>query len=418
MTAAMKTLSPEVARPRAAKFAFVLGTVIAFGPMSIDLYLPALPTIAKHFGASSGATQLTLTCFLIGLMTGQVFYGPIADRFGRRRPLLFGCCLYTLASIGCALSWSIASLTAMRIAQAIGGCAGMVIPSSVVRDMFDARESARMYSMLMLVMGLAPITAPLIGGQLLLFFGWRALFWFLSAFGLFCLTLITFLLPETLPAERRNSSGISQAIRTYGRLLKDHRFVGYALTGGCVSAGLLSYIAGSPFVFIDLYGVAPQRYGWIFGANALGMVCVAQLNRRLLKWYKGDTILSAILSIIALSGISLAVIAATGAGGMVGLLVPLFVCIASGGLVFPNSAAAAMAPYGSMAGSASAVMGTVQFAVGASAGMLVGALQNGTALPMAGVIALCGISGITIFRRLAFGRQAPAAVPSVQRKSA
>jgi len=386
---------------RVTRFAFILGTITAFGPLSIDLYLPALPSIAKQFRAEMGVAQLTLSVFLIGMMAGQSFYGPLADRFGRKRPMLFGSTLYTLASIGCALSASIGSLILMRLAQAIGGCAAQVIPGSVVRDSFDPKESARMYSMLMLVMGLAPITAPLIGGQLLVFFGWRALFWFLAGFGLLCLTLVTFCLPETLPVERRDTTSLTQTLVVYKRLLSDRRFVGYALTGGCVSAAMFAYIAGSPFVFIDLYGVKPQNYGWIFGVNAFGLIAAAQVNRRLLKHYRGDVILSRMLVVIAVSGIALAIIASSRKFELAGLLPPIFVCVAGAGFIFPNSAAAAMAPYGQVAGRASAMLGTLGLAVGASSGILVGLLQNGTALPMCGVMALCTISALTVFRTMA-----------------
>jgi MFS transporter, DHA1 family, multidrug resistance protein len=397
----MNDTTLKSSQPRVARFALILGTITAFGPLSIDLYLPALPSIAKQLHADMGVAQLTLSVFLIGMMAGQSFYGPLADRFGRKRPMLFGSTLYTLASVGCALSGSIWSLILMRFAQAIGGCAATVIPGSVVRDSFDPKESARMYSMLMLVMGLAPITAPLIGGQLLVFFGWRALFWFLAGFGLLCLTIVTFWLPETLPVERRDTTSLGQTLTVYKRLLSDRRFVGYALTSGCVSAGFFAYIAGSPFVFIDLYGVKPQNYGWIFGANALGLITAAQINRRLLKRYRGDAILSRMLTVMALSGVSLAVIASSGAFGLAGLLLPIFVCVAGAGFIFPNSAAAAMAPHGQVAGRASAMLGTLSLAVGASSGILVGILQNGTALPMAGVMALCTLAALTVFQTMA-----------------
>jgi DHA1 family bicyclomycin/chloramphenicol resistance-like MFS transporter len=259
-----------------------------------------------------------------------------------------------------------------------------------------------MYSFLMLVMGLAPITAPLIGGQLLVAFGWRAIFWLLSGFGLLCVLMVAFGLPETLPAEQRARSGLSQALEVYWRLLLDRRFVGYALTGGCFSAGMFAYISGSPFVFIELYGIAPQRYGWIFGANAFGLVLASQLNRWLLERFRGETILGATLVVAAAAGLLLALVAATGFGGLAGLLVPLFVFVASVGLVGPNTAAAAMAPYGRVAGSASALMGVLQFVVGAGAGALVGLLSNGTALPMAGVIAACGVAALLTFQALAF----------------
>lgn len=387
--------------PSNTHLAIVLGTLTAFGPLSIDMYLPGLSKIAGEFHTDSTAAQLTLALFFVGLAAGQAFYGPVADRIGRKTPLLFGCVLYTLASIGCALAPTIESLAGLRLVQAIGGCAGMVIARSVVRDLFDAQGSARMYSLLMLVMGIAPITAPLIGGQLLLFASWRAIFWLLAAFGLCCVALVAFALPETLPVERRARSSLGQVFQTYGKLLSDRRFLGYALTGGFLSAGMFAYITGSPFVFIDLYGVAEEHYGLLFGTNALGLIIASQLNRWLLARSSSDSILATALIVVACAGIVLALVAATGIGGLPLLLVPLFVCIAGQGLVGPNSSAAAMAPHGQVAGSASALLGTLQFVVGAGASALVGALHNGTALPMAAVVAGCGLAALVLFQMLA-----------------
>jgi DHA1 family bicyclomycin/chloramphenicol resistance-like MFS transporter len=391
----------QSSRASVARLTLILGSLTALGPLSIDMYLPGLPTIAREFRTDTAAAQLTLSLFFTGLAVGQALYGPLTDRLGRKRPLLVGCAFYMLASLACALAPSIESLIALRFAQALGGCAGMVIARSVVRDLFDERNSARMYSFLMLVMGLAPITAPLIGGQLLIAFGWRAIFWLLGGFGLLCVLMVAFALPETLPAERRVRAGLWQALEVYWRLLLDRRFVGYALTGGFVTAGMFAYISGSPFVFIELYGVAPQRYGWIFGANAFGLVIASQINRWLLARYRGETILAVTLAVTAAAGLLLALVAATGFGGLVGLLAPLFVFVSSVGLVGPNTAAAAMAPYGRVAGSASALMGVLQFVVGAGAGALVGTLYDGTAVPMAGVIAACGMAALLIFQVLA-----------------
>jgi DHA1 family bicyclomycin/chloramphenicol resistance-like MFS transporter len=383
------------------RLALTLGTLSAFAPLSIDMYLPGLPAIAHDFGTDTAAVQQTLAVFFIGLSLGQAFYGPIADRLGRRRPLLFGCALYALACIGCALAPSLGSLIVLRFAQALGGCAGIVIARSVVRDLFDQRESARMYSFLMLVMGLAPITAPLIGGQLLLFFGWRAIFVTLSLFGVLCFVLVWFGLPETLPLERRTQAGLGEALRTYGSLLIDPRFMGYALASGLASAAMFAYIAGSPFVFIELNGVPPQYFGLLFGINAVGLIAASQINRWLLVRYQNGQILTVALTVTAASGLLLAVLTWAGIGGFVGLLIVLFCTIASTGFVGPNATAAAMAPYARRAGSAAALLGAVQFACGALSGALVSALHNGTALPMTGVIALCGVTAFLILQLLA-----------------
>lgn len=404
-------MTTTVRREGYTKLALILGTLTAFAPFSIDMYLPGLPAIAREFGVETAAAQQTLAVFFLGLSVGQVVYGPIADRLGRRRPLLFGCALYALACIGCALAPSLPSLVAMRLLQALGGCAGVVIARSVVRDLFDQHESARMYSFLMLVLGVAPITAPLIGGQLLLFFGWRAIFVTLCGFGLLCLALVFFGLPETLPVERRITSGLGAALRTYGGLLIDGRFMGYALAGGLASAAMFAYISGSPFVFIELNGVPPERFGLLFGTNAVGLIGASQINRWLLGRYQSGQILTVALAFTAISGLLLLGITAAGIGGFVGLLFVLFCCIASTGFVGPNATAAAMAPYGGRAGSAAALLGAVQFACGAAAGALVGLLHNGTALPMVATIALCGVAAFLLLQFLAL-RPLPQAASS------
>ena len=382
------------------RLTLILGILTAFGSVSIDMYLPGLPAIGREFHADTAATQLTLSIFFIGLAVGQALYGPISDRWGRRQPLLIGCAIYALASLGCALASSIESLIALRFAQALGGCAGMVISRSVVRDLYDAQESARMYSFLMLVMGLSPIVAPLIGGQLLIIVGWRAIFWLQASFGIGCLVMVAIGLPETLPAVRRTTTGVWHALALYGRLLADRQFLGYALAGGFIFGGLFAYISGSPFVFIELYNVAPEHYGLIFGANAFGLIAASQINRWLLIRYRSDAILAAMFALAAAAGLVLVLMAITGIGGLAGLLPPLFIYIASVGLIGPNATAMAMASYGRAAGSASALFGTLQFAIGAGSGALVGSLYKGTALPMAGIIAVCGVAALITFRAL------------------
>jgi DHA1 family bicyclomycin/chloramphenicol resistance-like MFS transporter len=392
-----------------AKLAVVLGTLAAFGPLSIDMYLPALPTIAQEFAADTSVVQQTLAVFFIGLALGQAVYGPISDRVGRRGPLASGCTLYAVACIGCALAPTVESLVLLRFTQALGACAGMVISRSVVRDLFDQQESARMYSFLMLVMGLAPITAPLIGGQLLRYFGWRFIFLTLAAFGVLCLVLTLTALPETLPAARRTRVGLGAVLLAYGEILRDRTFLGFALAGGLASASMFAYISGSPFVFIELNGVAPERYGLLFGLNAVGLIAASQLNRRLLTHFHGNRILTVALTGTALSGLLLVAVTATGVGGFPAMLVVLFFCIAGTGFVGPNATAAAMAPFAQRAGSASALLGAIQFSLGAGAGALLGLLHNGTALPMVLTVALAGSAALLALRTLAL-RPRPAPV--------
>ena len=393
-------MTDEPKRISSVKITFILGSLMAFGPLSIDMYLPGLPDIAREFNSDAGTIQYTLSFFLIGMAAGQTFYGPVADRLGRKLPLMFGCALYIIASLGCAFSTSAANLIAIRFAQAIGCCAGMVITNSVVRDLFDARDSARMYSMLFLVTGLAPITAPFIGGYLVLYLGWRTIFWVLTIFGCICLLMVIFHLPETLPADRRISGGLGKVIVDYSRMLTTKSFIGYALTGGFNAGIMFAYISGSPFVFIELYGVAPHHYGWIFGINAFGLICTSQLNRLLLRHFNNITILNTTLWFIAASGLVLVLVALTGTGGLIGLIIPIFFCISSIALVGSNAVALALAPYQKMAGTASALLGTIQLAIGAGSGTLIGILHNNTAMPMTGIMGLCAIGALITFYTL------------------
>jgi DHA1 family bicyclomycin/chloramphenicol resistance-like MFS transporter len=383
---------------RRSTLSLMLGSLTALGPLSIDMYLPSFQAIARDLAASPAQVQLTLAVFFVALGIGQAFYGPISDRFGRRRPLCFGLGLYVLASAGCASARSIEALVAWRFAQALGGCAGMVIARAVVRDRFDEREAARFFSLLILVTGLAPILAPSIGGQILVFFSWRAIFWALAGFALVGFITATFLLPESLPPERRTEGGVGTALYVYARLLRDRAFMRYALSGALVISGMFAYIFGSPFVFMQIYGVRPERFGWIFGFIAFGLISASQLNRVVLARVAGARILSHALMVTATAGVLLVTMAWTGAGGLAGLLGPLFVYIASLGFVLPNVMATALGPQGRNAGTASALLGTLQFGAGATVGMLLGALGDGTAVPMAGLIAACGLSALLVHR--------------------
>lgn len=367
--------------------------------MSIDMYLPSLPALGRDLNADAAAVQLTLSTFFIGLALGQAIYGPLADRFGRKGPLYFGVVVYIAASIGCALASDIKALIALRLMQALGGCVGIVIARAVVRDLYGHQESARMFSVLMLVMGVAPILAPLLGGYVLIWFGWRAIFWSLALFGLSCLIAAATILPETRP-EHTQRPNLFSAIAGYGRLLGDRRFIGYTLAGGLAQAGLFAYISGSPFVFIDVFGVPAQHYGWLFGLNAFGLIVASQINRRLLARFSTDQLLKRANIANASFGILLAVIAWSGVGGLPGLLLPLFGYITALGFTFPNAAAGALAPFGDRAGSASALLGSVQFSLAAVAGGAVGWLHNDTAVPMAIVIAGCGVAAFVAHRLL------------------
>jgi DHA1 family bicyclomycin/chloramphenicol resistance-like MFS transporter len=376
--------------------AFILGALTAMGPLAIDMYLPAFPTIARELGTDAAAVQVSLAVYFVGIACGQAFYGPLSDRFGRKRALYVGLVIFVASSVGCALAGGVRGLIAWRFLQALGGCAPLVIPRAVVRDYFDERGSARMLSVLMLVMGLAPILAPLVGGQLLVSFGWRSVFWILAAYGTVWLALAAFFLPESLPVERRRPQPIGAVVRVYARLLADRSYLGCVVTGGLIFSGLLAYIAGSPFVFIELFEVPPEQYGFYFGLNAIGIISASQVNRWLASRIAPRRIVRVVLPVAMAAGIVMVVNAWTGFGGFPGILVPLFAFIATHGFVMPNTTAIAMAPHGNVAGSASALLGTLQFVLGATAGALVGALGNGTAVPLAAVIAACGIGAFGV----------------------
>ena len=380
------------------RLAIVLGALSAMGPLAIDMYLPALPTISRDLGASASAVQLSLAAYFIGIALGQAFYGPLSDRLGRKPALYSGLIIFALASVGCALAPSIEVLVVCRFLQALGGCAPLVIPRAVVRDQFDERGSVRMLSTLILVMGAAPILAPLIGGQLLTAFGWRSVFWLLTAYAVVWLLLAMVFLPESLPPARRRREPVSAVLAVYGALLRDRLYLRYVVVGSLVFSGLLAYIASSPFVFIELYHVPPQRFGLFFGTNAVGLIAASQVNGWLASRMDPRQILRLVLPISAGSGVVLLVDASTGFGGFIGILVPLFLYIATHGFVMPNTTALAMAPHGRVAGSASALLGTIQFVLGATAGAMVGLLGNGTAVPLAAVVAGCGLAAWSVYQ--------------------
>ena len=382
------------------RLALILGALTAVGPLAIDMYLPALPSIAREFGTAVSVVQSSLASYFIGIAVGQAFYGPLSDRLGRKPMLYLGLTLFMLSSIGCARAGSVDALIAFRFLQALGGCAPIVIPRAVVRDHFDQAGSVRMLSVLMLVMGLAPILAPLIGGQLLVNFGWRAVFWVLTGYAIFWLTVVATALPESLPPARRLRQPLKEVLGVYWLLIRDRRFMGYALSGALIFAGLLAYISGSPFVFIELFEVPPQRYGFYFGTNAIGIIVASQINRWLVGRVDTHRILDIILPVAMTAGIALVVDAYTGFGGFAGILVPLFCYIACHGFVLPNTTALAMAPHGKVAGSASALLGTFQFVLGAIAGSLIGSFSNGTAVPMAAVVAGCATTAFLANRFL------------------
>ncbi|MDZ7842004.1 MAG: multidrug effflux MFS transporter [Gammaproteobacteria bacterium] len=386
----------------------ILGAVVATAPLSIDMYLPSLPTLQAHFDVDAASVQLTLSTFFIGLAIGQVFYGPVSDRIGRLGPLYFGLSVYVLASAACVLAPTVEALTVARLFQALGGCAGIVITRAIVRDRFAPQEMAQALSTLVMIMGAAPILAPMIGAQLLVYLGWQSIFVFLTVFGLLCIVLIYRGLEESWvpPAQPLHAADV---LGTYGRLLGHRRFMGFALAGSTAQAGMFAYIATSSFVFIEIYGLAPSTFGWIFGVNAAGLITASQVNSRLLRRHRSERVLRGALAANTLCGGAMLLMAMTGTGGIWGIAVPLFGAISSLGFSFPNSTAAAMAPFGDRAGMAAALLGTLQFTIAAVVTFLVGYLHDGTALPLAAVIFACGSASYLLLRTLTGPHAAAAA---------
>ena len=373
----------------------ILGALSAFGPLATDMYLPAFPELARAFATDAAAVQGTLATYFVGLALGQAVWGPISDRHGRKLPLLFGMALFIAASIACALTTSIESLWFFRFVQALGGSVGMVLGRAAVRDVYKGADAAHFYSRLLLVLGMAPVIAPFFGGQILGFFGWRSIFWALGSFGIACFLAVWLHLPETLPPARRASGGLGSVLKDYGKLLRDRHFLGFTLPSNFAFAGMFAYIAGSPFVFIELFGVAPERFGLLFGFNAIGIVIASQINARLVHRFGPAPLLRVALLIYFAAAVALLVAAFTKAG-LVAVAAPLFFAVAMMGVVPPNSMALALEPYPQSAGSASALSGAMQFSVGAPIVALLGVLHDGSALPMACIVAGCGLVALAI----------------------
>jgi DHA1 family bicyclomycin/chloramphenicol resistance-like MFS transporter len=394
-------------QPKNNPLIIILGALTAMAPFSIDMYLPAFPSVAEALNTSVSTIQLSLASFFVGMALGQLFIGPISDRLGRKTPLYLGLALYILASVACALAPSASSLIAFRFVQAVGGCAGVVIARAVVRDLFVPQEIARVFSLLMLVTGAAPIIAPTIGGILLTYISWRAIFITLASITALILIGAWRGLPETRSADPSMSLRPGAVLRGYAGIFRNPQFVVYVLVGAIASSGMFAYIAGSPFVYIEYFNVPQTQYGWIFGANAFGLISAGQVNRYWLKSHTPEQILLKVSLVQSLAGLLLVLVAGQGFGGLAAMLVLNFIFVAAMGFIFPNTTALAMAPFSKQAGAASALMGSLQFVVAALASSVVSALHNGTALPMTGTMATCGLTAFLILR-LAVKRMAPA----------
>jgi MFS transporter, DHA1 family, multidrug resistance protein len=395
--AATTTLPESESRANRVKLILVLGALSAFGPLSIDMYLPGLPDLTTDLATSASLVQLTLSACLVGLASGQLVAGPLSDTYGRKAPLLAGLAGYAVTSLLCALAPNIGLLILSRFLQGFTGAAGIVIGRAIVRDMHSGEAAAKFFSLLMLVNGSAPILAPIVGGQVLRFTSWHGVFVVLAVIGV-GLFLAAFLgIRETLPPERRQGGGVTGTLRTFRRLATDPGFAGYAATLGLGIAAMFAYISGSPFVLQEIYGVSPQQFSLLFGMNALGIVAAGQINARLI----GRVPLRRLLGIgvvASASGSLLLFVSVALLGGPIQLVLPaLFVMVASIGFVMPNATALALSAHPNVAGSASALLGMMQYLIGAIAAPLVGIGGETTALPLAIIVAVLGVAAVSTY---------------------
>jgi MFS transporter, DHA1 family, multidrug resistance protein len=385
----------EPARPPA-RTVVVLGLLSTFGPLSLDLYLPALPELAQDLNASASAAQLSITACLVGLALGQLVAGPLSDRLGRRRPLIVGLVGFVLASVACALAPSVGVLVVLRFIQGLAGAAGLVISRAIARDLYSGRALMIFFSRLILVAGLAPVIAPILGGQLSRIMSWRGIFGVLAGFGAVLLLAGWLGLRETLPPERRIVGGFSKTLHGYNTLLHDRFFVGCALSSGLAGASMFAYIAGSTFVLQRIYGMSPQGFSLVFGSISLALVIAAQVGGRLALVWPLTRVLGFGLAVNLLGATFLLVTVSNGLPLAV-LIAALSVMVSAIGLIFPTANALAMADYPDLAGTASSLQGLSQFVFGAIAAPLVGIAGEQTALPLGIVTTTASVCAITGF---------------------
>ncbi|MDH2414736.1 multidrug effflux MFS transporter [Nocardioides sp. CER19] len=381
----------------------VLGLLVALGPFTIDLYLPALPTITDELHTTSSAVQLTLTGTLAGLAVGQLVLGPLSDAFGRRRPLLAGTLVHVLASLACVFATDVVTLGVLRVLQGFGAAAASVVAIAVVRDLFDGLRAARMISRLILVIGASPVLAPTVGGELLRWTDWRGVFVALAVLGLGVTVLAGVRLPETLPPERRQTGGARGTARAYAALLGDRTFVALVLVAALMMSALFAYVAGSSFVLQEQYGLSEQMFGLVFAVNSVAVIGASQVNVWLLNRWTPAQILVASTAVAVVGSVVLLAVVVADVGGVVGMLVPLFVVLGGVGFAGPNAPALGLSLHGETAGTAAALLGAVQFGLGAVTAPLVGALGNDSGAMAVVIIGSTALSAVV----LVFGVRLP-----------
>jgi MFS transporter, DHA1 family, multidrug resistance protein len=374
----------------------ILGLLSAIGPFSIDMYLPAFPSIAAHLNTTVAHISLSLSSFFIGISVGQFLYGPLLDRYGRKKPLYVGLSIYLLASVGCALAPSADVLIVLRLLQALGGCAGLVAARAIVRDIFSVSENARIFSLLMLVVGVSPLLAPTLGGYITASLGWQYIFVTLAVISAGVLVAMHYQLPDSRQPDPGVSLKPGPITISFWRVFKNPQFFTYTFTGALASSGLHAYIAGSPSVFMELYKVSERQYGWIFALLGMGLIGASQLNSVLLRNYKSEEIIRVALICQTVTGLVLFTFTALGWLELFSTIFFIFLFLCCQGFVFPNASALSLAPFARNAGTASALLGGIQMSMGAFTSATVSFLSNHTALPMTGVMACCALTATSI----------------------
>jgi DHA1 family bicyclomycin/chloramphenicol resistance-like MFS transporter len=386
------------------RLAVVLGLLSAIGPFAIDMYLPALPSIGQDLGASTAAVQMSLLVFFLSMGLGQIVVGPLSDMFGRRAPLLVSLGLFVVGSIGAALAPTIGWLVAFRFVQGLGACAGMVVPRAIVRDLHTGTEAARLMSLLMLVFSVSPILAPLTGSVIIEEFGWRAVFWAVTVAALIAVVLLLTSLEETRPSAQRAESSFGSALKGYRLLLRDRNFLGLTFIGGFGISSFFVYLANSSFVLIDHYGLSPSVYSLFFSVNAVAFIGMSQFTGLLSERFGLRRVVRVAVAGYAATMVVLLAVMASGVEGLAVMASLLFVGYGFLGLVIPTTSVLAMEEHGRIAGTASALMGTLHFATGAVAMAVAGFFFDGTPLPMIAGIAICAVVAFTL-AQLTLGRR-------------
>lgn len=379
-------------RKESRSFLAILGTLMAFTSLSTDIYLPAMPQMQHDLG---GNAELTITGFLIGFSIAQIFWGPVSDKYGRKLPLALGLLVFIIGSAGCALSQNMVHAVIWRVIQALGACVGPMLSRAMVRDMYGSTEAARKLSTLMIVMAIAPIVGPLLGGQLLRLSSWHSIFWLLAGIGCIMLLLVRWL-PETLPREKRLNTSIDSAFEKYGVLLKNGKFMRYTLCVTLFYVGAYAFIARSPFVYISYYGVEPQYYGWLFSLNIVGLMAISFANRWLVTRYSLNTLLRVSTGVAMAAGILLAILVGNHIGGILGIIIPVFFFFSTNGIIAACATAAALDDVPQMAGAASALLGSLQYGSGILSTLLLTWASDNTPWSMSWIIALFAIASALV----------------------